>query len=152
MKIQSNISKKKMKLKTRLKIFNLLLTILIITFYSCDKGDSTKRKTDLLTKSTWFHNYEMLDLNHNEIPDDVIGQIKDIKMKFNSDGSLVYTFNQEVFYLSWKFNENESSIIVTGNFNSGTHKIYELDGGTLIFYYNSLPNNAGIVIYQFYIH
>lgn len=110
----------------------------------CKKKDETSN-TELLTQNTWIHNYQMIDENKNLVPDDEIGQQKDISFDFNADGTLVYTVNQETLPLQWVFENNENSVRIIGVMDSLTlplitesvYNIYGLDENTLTYYFMS---------------
>jgi hypothetical protein len=122
-----------------------LLSFLIILFSGCKKDDPDPTNTDLLTSSTWLHEYVMVDENHNLKPDDETGQLKDISFKFNTDGSLIYTKDQEIKNLNWHFEENQTTIKINGVMdddimqpvNVTTLDIYQLDQNSMILYYMS---------------
>ena len=110
--------------------------------FSCEKHeDSSMIRMDLLTESTWNYDNLMIDFNNNLIPDDDNGNTKDLSLKFNSDGTLIYKLNNETQHLRWSFEQNESSIKFVGlendtvisAVNEFVVQIYQLDESKLIF-------------------
>lgn len=127
----------------------ILFFIFCFLLSGCKVDDPDPTNTNLLTASRWLHEYVMVDENHNLEPDDEAGQSKDISFKFNSDGSLIFTKNQEVKNLDWYFENDETSIKIIGVMdddimppaNETTLHIYRLDQDSLIFYFISTSDH-----------
>ena len=126
----------------------IYLTIILGLLFSCSKDNTQKSKTDLLTESIWYYDYQMIDSNNNLKPDDAIGASMDLTMKFNTDGTLNYTFNGLTQNIIWNFEFDETVIKIIGiEFDSivsvtDEHliQVYQLDELNLIFQGKTVDN------------
>jgi len=143
-----------------MKTLVLILTIFCISFTGCKKNDSEKTKSNLLTAQVWFHDYEIVDNNKNQKPDDEKGNQKNISFDFKSDGTLIYTNDGNTKQLNWAFENNESSIKIIGIMddsiippvNEQLISVFQLDENNLIFYYMSTANNPETGTFEIYKH
>ncbi len=126
----------------------IYLTIILGLLFSCSKENTQKSKTDLLTESIWYYDYQMIDSNNNLKPDDEIGDSRDITMKFNTDGTLNYTFNGLIQNVTWNFEFDETVIKIIGlEFDSigsvsdeSNSQVYQLDELNLIYQGKTVDN------------
>ncbi len=136
----------------------IYLTIILGLLFSCSKENSQKSKTDLLTESIWYYDYQMIDSNNNLKPDDEIGASRDLTMKFNTDGTLNYTYNGQLQNVTWNFEFDETVIKIIGlEFDSTgsisnvwNSQIYQLDELNLIYQSKTVdnPDKLTFVIYR----
>ncbi len=124
-------------------VFSLLfLTVIAL---SCSNDDSDKSKMELITQKTWVHKGYMTDVNNNHAPDDGLNNAKDMRLKFNPDGTLDFRQDTINASLSWQFENNESCIKVIGIMDYQTipaseetiMTLFRLDESALIFYTTS---------------
>lgn len=143
-----------------MKTIILFLAILSLIFVGCKKSETETTKSDLLTQEIWIHNNDMLDTNGNAIADDEKGLQKNISFDFRMDGSLTYTKDQFVTQLSWTFEEDESSVRISGAMDTlsipvvteSVHSIFQLDDNELIFYVMSSPSYPETGTFKIYKH
>jgi len=138
---------------------SLLCAVLIVTS-ACKKDDEeeTASKTTLLTQQAWAHQHNMFDKNNNLQPDDDPGKQEDITFKFNGDGTLDYTKNQQAWQLEWNFVDNETAIKIIGVLDSNiipyleesTHRIHRLNEQDLILFYESTTDNPEVAAFEIY--
>ena len=138
----------------------ITLTILLITFVGCKKSDPEKSKLDLLTENIWIHDYEMIDTNKNNKPDDEKGSQENISFNFKTNGSLIYMKNEISKQLTWSFENNETSIKVIGIMDDSiippvtelSLSVFQLDENNLTFYYISTVTNPETGTFEIYKH
>ena len=143
-----------------MKVIINIMAVLLIIFIGCEKVDLEKSKLDLLTEKIWVQDYEMLDTNKNNKPDDKKGLHKNISFNFKVDGSLIYIKDEITKQLTWTFENNETSIMVIGIMDDSiippvtelSLSIFQLDENNLIFYNTSTVNNPETGIFEIYKH
>lgn len=129
--------------------WNAFSMVLFAVFaMSCSKDDSGKSKMELITQKTWVHKGFMTDVNNNQTPDDKFYNVKDMSLKFNSDGTLDFKQDTINAQLHWQFENNESCIKVIGIMDyqsipameESILTLFRLNESSLIFYTTSSAN------------
>jgi hypothetical protein len=123
-----------------------MFILLFITFMlgSCEHSEETISREDSLVQKKWFHTYDIVDENHNQIPDDNNFQPFYTTLEFHANNSAEIITDSASYDGCWEFDhqeepfyhENYLHIVVSlnpGVFRDIGNFVYLLDDDNLIF-------------------
>ncbi|WP_162426984.1 DUF5004 domain-containing protein [Pontibacter pudoricolor] len=115
------------------KLYSLFLLSILFVFSSCSKDDDPKpqTKTELLTAKAW----KITKIKENGI--DITNRsdmaiLKNVRIKYNTDGTYTQTSSGIVHIGIWEFNNNETLLVYAPNTKVEENwDIIELKSGSL---------------------